>query len=368
MLPRGPIALACCLALAWLVPSPSRAAALVGVNVVNPQWQPRGRQDATLDALREAGVRLIRVPLLPPTGGAYEDAVDYVARAAARGLDVLLVVYPQYRPDAAARPAVPSEPEMWQLPPLSAADPDLLTATYGPFFRRLDTRGLALAGIEFGNEINWTAFNGEFPIPGEGRILGDRDLAEHPVGRRIAAGFRAYLRSLAALRRLRDNLVANRRTPLLAAGFSDFGPPGPSPWGRSLDGVGLAATLRFLRAGGLDALVDGYSLHTYPEAGATPAARAAAFARDALAACSLGKPCWITEWGFPEPDLGCAADDRRRAALVEEFRDLVRPAVADGRIRGLVYYAWDGAGDPHALLRCGRLRASGRAALAPFGP
>lgn len=342
--------------------------ALVGVNVVNPQWDTRAEQDATLDAVQRAGVRVIRIPLLPPSGGTLDDTVEYIDRAARRGLGVLLIIYPSYRPDAPSRPRVPSEPEMWSLPPLSAADAGLFGTTVEPVLRRLDRLGLRLAGIEFGNEINWTAFNGEFAIPGRGIVLGYDDLLTDPLGRRVAAGYRAYLDSLTVLRRIRDGLDLNRSAPIVAAGFADFGPPRLRP-GARLDAVNVQASLRYMRERGLDRFVDGYSIHTYPQPGDTAALRESKLGDDVLSACSppggAGKPCWLTEWGVEDGDHACPTQDARRTAVVEEFRSAIRPAIRDGRIKAMIFYAWDGDNDPHALVRCGALTKAGRAALAP---
>lgn len=344
-------------------------AAIVGVNVVNPQWDARAEQDATLDAVQRAGVRVIRIPLVPPNGGTYDGTIDYVDRAARRGLRVLLVVYPSYRPDAPSRPLVPGEPEMFSLPPLSAADAGLFAKTYEPVLRRVDRLGLRLAAIEFGNEINWTAFNGEFAIPGRGIVLGYEELSADPLGRRIATGYRAYLESLVALKRIRDALTLNHDTPILAAGFADFGPARMRPRGK-FDSVNVQASLRYMRERGLDGLADGYSIHTYPQPGDPPATRAAKLRDDVLSACGVqpggtGKPCWLTEWGVEDPNHACPVNDAGRTAVIDEFRSAIAPAVRDGRVRALIFYAWDGDNDPHALVRCGALTKAGRSALAP---
>ena len=69
-------------------------------------------------------------------------------------------------------------PAMWGGHPLSFADPELSKAAFQRLFDNLDANGIALAGVELGNEINWAAFNPEFPLPGEGKILNLQDLAD----------------------------------------------------------------------------------------------------------------------------------------------------------------------------------------------
>jgi hypothetical protein len=77
--------------------------------------------------------------------------------------------------------------------------------------------------------------------------------------------------------------------------------PGRGPKGK--DAVGLIATIQFLRANGMDKLVDAYGVHWYPPGGsATPADRLSQL-RQVFAECGSvnggGKPCWLTEWGLP---------------------------------------------------------------------
>jgi hypothetical protein len=85
----------------------------------------------------------------------------------------------------------------------------------------LDASGIVPAGMELGNEINWAAFNAEFPLPGEGKILSLADLSHDPEGRQIAKGFLQYLKILAVLKEVRDHSRLNRNTPIITAGMVD---------------------------------------------------------------------------------------------------------------------------------------------------
>ena len=93
----------------------------------------------------------------------------------------------------------------------------------------MESLGITFAALELGNEINWAAFNGEFPIPGQGRVFGLEDLARDPEARQIAEGYRAYLRTLSVLKDIRDRSRLNRQTPVLSAGLADPGLAGPRP-------------------------------------------------------------------------------------------------------------------------------------------
>jgi len=46
----------------------------------------------------------------------------------------------------------------------------------------LDAYGISLAGLKLENEINYTGFNAEFKLPGEGKNFGLNDLYNDPEG------------------------------------------------------------------------------------------------------------------------------------------------------------------------------------------
>ncbi len=342
---------------------------VIGINVVNPQRLRAEDRSALLDRLLAAGVRVIRAPLEPGwNAGDYQSALDFVRRAYDRGIRTDLIVGLQWRTDAQRRPAVAALPNMWSSYPLSAADPTRFRAIFEPLFDRLERMGVVFAALELGNEINWAGFNGDFPVPGEGKVFGRDELARDPEARRVSEGFRAYLQTLRVLKDIRDGSRLNRLTPILSAGLSDPGPAGPRR-GPKTDAVTIGATLEYLRENGIDALVDGYGVHTYPAVGGGAAARLRRLEQDTLADCrpqEQGKPCWITEWGLPVVGPACPIDDAPQSALIQEMRADFRQFVRQGRLRGMLYYAW--ADDRYGVYRCDRLTAAGRLALAPnFG-
>jgi hypothetical protein len=350
------------IALSATLPAYSQTAA-VGVNVVNPQRLNQVDREAVLDQLQTAEVRIIRAPLEPPwAGGNYGPAIDFIRRAYERGIRTDLIVGLQYRADAQRRPAVKDMPSMWPSYPLSSADPVRFRAVFEPLFNQLEDMRIRLAALELGNEINWTAFNGDFPIPGEGKVFDLEDLTRDPEASKIAAGYRAYLQTLGVLKEIRDHSRLNQATPILSAGLSDPGTAGPRP-GSKVDAVTIGATLQYLRANGINTLVDAYGVHTYPWA-KTAERRLDRLAQDTLAECRApggGKPCWLTEWGLPAGNTGCSGNDGPRAALMREMLGYLRQFVGDGRLKGLIYFAW--ADDKYGIYRCGSLTESGRLAL-----
>jgi hypothetical protein len=248
---------------------------------------------------------MIRTPLAPAWGGDdYGPAIDFIQRAYERGIKTDLIVGLQYREGAQKRPAVRELPNMWSSYPLSIVDPARFRTVFAPLLGQLEDFGITFAALELGKEINWAALNGEFPIPGEGKVFGLEDLTRDPEARRIADGYRAYLQTLAVLKDIRDQSRRNRETPILSAGLSDPGVAGPRP-GSKTDAVAIGATLEYLRANDIDALVDAYGVHANPWA-QTATGRRNQLEQNTLAECrppGRGEPRWLTEWGSPPPAL-----------------------------------------------------------------
>jgi hypothetical protein len=350
---------------------------VVGVNVVNPMRASIADQNAALTQLEAAHVHVIRCGISNDDKG-----IDYAKRAKAKGIRILLGVGAEYSPNAPTRPYEPDKfPAMWGGHPLSYADPELSKAFYQNLFDALDASDIVLAGIELGNEINWAAFNPEFPLPGEGKILSLSDLSNDPEGKQIAKGFVQYVKVMAALKEVRDHSRLNRNTPLISAGMVSA-PDGEKLYNnKKEDMVSLPASITFLRANGLDALVEGYGIHTYPSGDhpgdpVAAARRTERFESVDLAPCraagqSGGKPCWFTEWGFPNNDFSCPPKDSARALLVQEMRVNFGKAAAEHRLANITYFAWNSdpwskQPDADSVYRCGELTDAGKLAVAPL--
>ena len=376
------------LSVAWAlvaaVAAPALAATLapvVGVGLVNePYKQTAVEQEATFRALQSAGVKVIRAGI--PNN---DQGIAFAEHAWAHGIRIEWLVgiypdpgtkWPQPPPGFAGKVA----PRDW---PLSAANAQAFKAAIGPELAKLESKGIVLAGIELGNEINWTGFNADFPFQAQGRILTEKDLTDDPEGRQIAKGYLRYLETLAMLKEIRDGSTLNRRTPIISAGLADLdNSPG---WLRSVkaDTVDVVATLHFLQAHGLDRLVDGYGLHLYPLAVAPGTPQGLASLRtqvenNGLPECrppgaATGKPCWITEWdfnGLKGLDT-CPIDDAMRLAMVREMRSVFAELAKQQRLGGSIFYTWQGQihapkEDHDSVFLCGAVTPSGRLAVAPM--
>src|SRR5215831_4572239 len=247
--------------------APSIAQTQVGVNLTNGDRLSQSAQLTVLSELQAAGATVIRIPLGPRTWGppgVYTDSIALIKTAYASGIKPIVIVPLQYPENVKPRPYNSAYPDIWAAYPLSQSDPAIFASWFAPILAQLEASGVVLAGLELGNEINWAPFNGDFPVPGEGNVFGDADLYSNPEAEIIAAGYRAYMLSLQALRQIRDASTLNQATPVISAGLSN---PGATRIGGvaidaiPVDAVSINAKINYLRAYGLDTIADTYGIH-----------------------------------------------------------------------------------------------------------
>lgn len=333
----------------------------VGVNVNSFQNFSAADQQAIVEQLKRSGVGFVRTFLRPD-----DKNMTLAKDLQSEGIGLVLVTGAEFYPNAPLRPA-DEKRHMRSAMPLSYADPERSRAYYQTVFDKLDEKGVVLAGVELGNEINWTDFNGDFPIPGQGKSFTFEDLSRDPEAKKVAQGFLQYLKVLAALKEVRDHSKLNKHAPIISTGMAAVT---GSQWQQNLkvDGVSIPATYAFLRAHGLDNLVDGYGVHDYPPV-VNPGDKAAAAQRIAMLDNSIfppgnAKPYWMTEWGFSSVATS-SAQDQDRARSVAEMRAYFLHLFRQGRLGGLFWYVWNEP-DRDSIYRGGALMETGRQAIAPM--
>jgi len=334
-----------------------------------------GQQNVMLGQLHAAGIHFIRAGITTDDKG-----IDFARRAQAQGIHILWLVQLQYRADAPSRPW-PNPYNVWGGPALSAADPIRFRNYFQPMLARLETAGIKLAGFELGNEINSPMFNADFSLPaetaGHSKEFNLGDLCHDPEARRVAGGYIQYLKLLAVIKDARSHSKLNQHTPIISAGLVfNENPDAPRDKNVKLDAVSATATLDYMRANGLDTLVDAYGIHTYPWANDPGVPAAAKGRRDRLAKYVLaecrpegskgGKPGWITEWGFANHDTACPVHETEQVILVKEMRADFRPYIQEKRVLALFYYAWIDDSEGFGVYRCNGLTQTGSLAIAPF--
>jgi hypothetical protein len=336
---------------------------VIGANIVNPYVLTKADQDAILSEMNSAGVRVIRASITFDDRG-----IDFAESAWNHGIKIEWLIYHFGGYDPFGQR------------PLSAAGPDQFRKSFLPILAGLEDRGITLAGFELGNEINLSGTNPEFPPRrGNGKQLGLDDLNRTPEGKQIAKGYLQYLQVMAVLKQARDHSTLNRHTPIMTAGLGTYEQDdGPLPKWAKGDVVSINATLEYMRAHGLDSLVDAYAVHVYPDSQGPGdpkfgAQRKSSLANYVLTECRAlgsrdGKPCWITEWGFNNTDMTCPIDNTNRTKLVKEMMSDFRSYVLQGRLAGLMYFSWNS--DPTtknisvgSIWRCGALTEGGQLSL-----
>jgi hypothetical protein len=356
---RSPLVLAlvlsCQLGFAQAVKCP------VGVNVNSFQNFNAADQQAIVGQLKRSGVAFVRTSLRPD-----EKNMNLAKNLQSEGIGLVLVTGAQFYPNAPLRPA-DDKRHMRSALPLSSADPERSRTYFRTVFDKLDEKGIVLAGVELDNEINWTDFNGDFPIPGQGKAFTLEELSQDPEAKKVAQGFLQYLKVLAVLKDVRDHSKWNKRAPIISAGMAAVT---GGEWQKKLkvDGVSIPATYAFLRAHGLDNLVDGYGVHDYPPE-VKPGDKAAVAKRNAQLDQSIfppgnAKPYWMTEWGFSSVATS-SAQDQDRTRSVAEMRAHLLQLFQHGRLGGLFWYVWNEP-DRDSVYRDGRLMEAGKQAIAPM--
>src|SRR5580704_2210952 len=186
----------------------------VGVNVNSFQNFSAAEQQMIVEQLKSCGVSFVRTSLRPD-----DKNMNLAKNLQSEGIGLVLVPGVEFYPNAPLRAADPKR-GMRSAWPLSYADPERSRAYYQTLFDKLDAKGVVLAGVELGNEINWTDFNGDFPIPGQGKSFTFDDLSRDPEARQVAQGFLQYLKVLAVLKEVRDHSKLNQHTPIISAGMA----------------------------------------------------------------------------------------------------------------------------------------------------
>lgn len=340
---------------------------IVGVNIVNVARLNEQHQDAFVEELRKNGVNTVRL-------GMDEKYTHFIIRAYQRGIGVVAVVFPWFGSEKKARmrPSALSVGLIWGQAAFSTIDPEAFRAWFSTRLAALEAGGVRLTAFELGNEINTAGYDGDFPVQASGREPGISDLnnSKDSEASAIAAGYHQYLKVLAELKRVRDASKLNRMTPIISAGLADGGPPGKRI-GAKQDGVSIPDTLDFLRQNGLDELVDGYGIHFYPpnqDPHVPVSDRIKSLSERAFSRCTSAKPCWLTEWAFPNRDLSCPIDDETRVKLFQTEREAFQSFVKQGRLAAIIYYNWTALPgyESQAIFRCGALTDAGKAAIAPM--
>jgi hypothetical protein len=222
--------------------------------------------------------------------------------------------------------------------------------------------GLHIYAYELGNEVNGASFNRDYPIGADARLL-DLQACDHQPGcGTIRAGWDKYIAMLRIMRS--SNLLDGAL--LIGGSFVRVG----EGYVQSIHGSfsTVSSTRAYLAAHGADGLVDAYSFHVYPVVPPTAdlVTGQREIARQIGAVYSecrsaRAKPCWVTEWGFPDEGIKCQ-DSPRQDSFVRYAADVFRQEASQQGGITSAYYAWD-TGDKFAVFGCGHVASPAIAGL-----
>lgn len=326
----------------------------LGVVTANAAWESAAENRKAFSEIAAAGFASVRIGLRDPLAATFRT----LEAARDSGLRVLVTI--PLVDGAIARPdAEPRERHgrFFQVYGLSGAD-------VGRYRRRLDSllafcarRKIPLAGIELGNEPNWSGYNGDLVLAQAGKLVSTGADWSETERQGFDKGLDTYLEIVRETRRALGAYPSLADTRIVSAGLADANARFVAGSGATL--IASRLVYRGFAERGIFSEVDVVGIHLYEPlrlaaGGTSPAPGIDA----ALSGCGRpafnGRPCWITEFGVALPAQACAGTDTARISSVRPLFDFLATAGNTRRITATYYYDWNQ--DPaFALQRCGRL-------------
>jgi hypothetical protein len=344
--------LLCVAASGSVLASGAEGGATIGIATANIAWEKPVDVKDTFAEIADAGFTTVRIGLKDPV------AASYAALMAARdaGLDILVTV-PLIDGSVALAGTEPraKTKRFFAAYGLSQIDPARFEKRLADLLDFVTARKIPLIGLEIGNELNWSGYNGDLPLSESGRVATDRlDLAPD-VASRFADGISKYR----AVFEIAKHAIAARPdlagVRLVSAGLADINADFIRRSGATY--VAPALVYDAYAEQRLLALVDAVGVHLYePLRAASRSDERPALIEAQLADCGtpafLGRPCWITEFGSALPQQACAPDDAQRIALLKPLLERLAQPGAAQFVPFAFYYDWN-ADQGFALKRCG---------------
>nr|WP_246707984.1 glycoside hydrolase [Ensifer oleiphilus] len=336
------------------------ATGIFGINRVNLAWLTPDEQRKVLGEIAASGATHVRLSLSAPVAR----SIDAVEIAHGLGLKILLEIQltnPDfYADDVDARTGYG---RIWDIRRLSDIDLERYRENLKAALRRMDDAGVPLVAVEPGNEINYSAYNGDLIVFREPGAVTPRRVPDIRNREAFERGLAIYVEIARMTRQELKATIFSRNAVVVSAGLSDMNAGESDQKGMErLDPEDVIALLKSL---GLDRYVDAYGIHVYPGRKAGP--KLANYIRELLRFCTAGdrgKPCWVTEWGVANAARSCPFDDRNRADAIAATRSVFQALMSSGQLMAAFYYDWD-THDAYGVWRCGRLSPAGVRAIAP---
>ena len=332
----------------------------IGINRLNLAWLSRPDQKRVLKEIAASGVTHVRLSLSRPV----EKSIEALEMADRLGLKILLEIQlgnKDYYP-LEVRPRT-GYGRIWDVRRLSDLDPDLYRTHLRSVLRRIDGMGIRIDAVEPGNEINYSAYNGDLVVYERPGRQTPRSVSEVANRTAFERGLDAYVAAVRITREELRSTVHSRGALLISAGLSDVDADEADY--RGMERLDPGAFVSLLRERGIDPLIDGYGIHVYPgRKGDAALTRYVTALLDFCQPEGEGKPCWVTEWGIANTTLSCPIDDREREGAIRAMRRVFGQGMAERTLKAVFYYDWD-TQPVYSVWRCGALSPAGVAATEP---
>ena len=323
-----------------------------GVATANIAWEKPAVVAATLSDIADAGFTSVRIGLKNPVTRSYHA----LEQAKLAGLDILVTI-PLIDGSVAAEGTAP-RPRTGNFFPaygLSQIDLARYRARMEDLLAFADFHRIPLLGLELGNELNWSGYNGDLPLVARGHVIAtDADWTTEQRAL-FATGLDRYSAVIDITRTALAKYPSLSKVKLVSAGLADIN----SDFILHSGATYVAPHLVYQAFDMRDVFdrFDAIGVHLYePLRFANDLGTRTGLIDSQLALCGdvtfAHRPCWLTEFGTALPHQDCAPDDKRRIGILQPLLKYLNAPGNAERVPIGFYYDWnDDAG--FSLVRCG---------------
>jgi hypothetical protein len=273
------------------------------------------------------------------------------------GLDIL-VTFPLIDGSVSTSGAEPraKTKRFFQAFGLSQIDPARFETRLHGLLEFIAKQQIPLIGLEVGNELNWSGYNGDLPLRAAGNPVTGWSGLSPDIAARFEAGIARYHDVLEIAKTSLAARPALTGVKLVSAGLADIN----AGFVRQSGATYIAPNLvyeAYARERLFDT-VDAVGIHLYePLRAASKTTERSEMIEAQLAECGedgfAQRPCWITEFGSALPHQVCAPEDTQRIALLRQLLDRLAQPDEARAVPFAFYYDWS-TDQGFALKRCGR--------------